>query len=258
MPGCLFFLCLGVLKADYPPHYEEALRFFEQADYDRSLAVIRSKFADFKDSYEIRMLAGANYARLNKYESAIAHLKICVAMYPNRPESRAFLAGLYRKIGRYNLGERVVREGLRLFSNSAVLRQELSLILYKSGKYKGARRQIEILLGQDGGHFMSVYLDGLILFRQGDYANAQFRLRHALELSAKQETNLRADLHYNMGRTIAKRGAALQKLAKFSEATELYREALSHHEKAVAINAQHALAPKSLFLLRSLLAESDG
>ncbi len=224
-----------------PPRYDEALKLYQEQKYDGSLDVIRSVFSLTYKPYQMRMLAAANYSKQGKNANAVDHMVRCIKEHPTLPEPRAFLAGLYRGMGKYGAALRTVAGGLRVSSENTALRMEAARINYKLKRYGATRRHIQVVLKTDPNNFEAIVLDGLIFLRTGRYENAEFRFRNALTLKPTNSGAL-ADLYNNLGYAMESRGDAARRKRENSKAAHFHKKADEMYRFALQTRAGHGKA----------------
>ncbi len=224
------FFC-SAITSQSPPKYREALELYNSGDFQKSLDIIRSIFAENSNSYELRMLAAADYSRLGNYESALQHLQYCMKDHPDRVEPKIFISGVMRKSGRLLESIRIARLGLAQHGENLPLRLELARSLYKVGQYVPARQMLDRILIADPKNFDAFYLDGLIYLRQGNYETAEFRLRNAVQYRPSDRNQLK-DLYNNLGVALEKNGDRILSQGNKQQAMAVYNDAKSQYETA--------------------------
>lgn len=240
----LFLACVfaaSALAAQAPARYDEALKLYQAGKYEDSLAVIRAVFDSNAGSVELRTLAAMNYVNLGQLEPAIAHSRYCAESNPTRFECRAARATALRRAGRYGDAVAAAEAGLRATGENIALRLEAASASYAAGRYDAARRHVEKVIAQDQNNFPALYLDGLIFLRQGNFENAEFRLRNALTARPRVRRDL-ANAYINLGFAIENQADALQRAGKAAEAVGRYREALEFYDFALETDASSSLA----------------
>ncbi len=237
------FFVTPSLRAEEPetsiPRYNEALTLYRQKKYDASLEVLRSIFAEYKNSYELRMLASANYIRLQGYDSAMAHLQHCIEEHPDRWEPRLMMAGLLRSLRRYYPAIQQARVGLSRDPENRGLLLELARSLYKVGRYGEVRKSIEPLLKKNPDDPEALALEGLVFLRMKQYDLAEFRFRQALKHSPEEE---KPDLNNNLGFVVEKRGDQFYYQGNRIEAASLYKEASQLYATVLQKEPEHVEA----------------
>lgn len=232
------------------PRYDEALKLFHSGKYNESLDVIREVFDDHRGAVELRLLAAQNYMYLGEYESARAHMTYCLKENAKRLECYATLSSIYRAEQRYNNAIKTARSGIGKVGESVPLRLELASAYYATGKYAASRAHLEKVLQNDPNNFTAIYMDGLIFLKQGKFANAEFRLRHALDIKPKTSIDL-LHLYVNLGFAIEREGDRLVAAGERAEGIRRYSEASRHYNYALRIDSNHPLARESRERMKS-------
>jgi len=241
----LFLMLLagaGGLSAKKPPRYDEALKLYARGKYNESLEVIRKVITVQYRPYAMRMLAAANYSKLNKHQNAIEHMLWCIKENPGRAEPRIFLVGLLRKTGHHRRALSYAAGSMARHGENVHLRLEMARANYLLGRHREARRHLDILMRKDRKNSDAVFLDGLIFLRQGNFDIAEFRFRHALSLKPKNRIVL-ADLYNNLGFALEKKGDASSDAKRAGS----YRvEAEKMYRYSILVRPNHPLARQNL------------
>lgn len=231
------FLSMPVF-GQYPAGYNEALVLYRHGKYPESLEKLRSIFEENRQSLELRMLAAANYERMDDHNNALAHLQYCVKDHPEKLEPRLMMAGIFRKMKRYYSAIGAARKALVIHPDNIDLQMEIARSFYSARNYKAAGQVLEKILSTEADNFEAVYIDGLIYLRMSNLETAEFRLRQALQL-VPEGNPVKADLLNNLGFAIERNGDVIRRKGKATEAQEFYVEARKYYEKALSIDAAH-------------------
>jgi tetratricopeptide (TPR) repeat protein len=240
----LLFPLLLILPAGLSalaPRYDEALKLFYGGRYRESLDVIRQVFDDNRGAVELRLLAAQNYTQLGEYENARAHMSFCLKENPDNLACHAMLSRIYRSEKRYDPAIKTAQTALGRLGDRIPLRLELAGAYYAKGNYAAARAHLEKVLQQEPGNFTAIYMDGLIFLKQGRFANAEFRLRNALELKPKTALDL-VNLYVNLGFALEREGDRLQGEGRSAEGLRKYSEAARFYHYALRIDSGHPQA----------------
>lgn len=226
------------------PRYDEALKLFHGGKYSESLDVIRAVFDDHRGAVELRLLAAQNYMHLGEYENARAHMTYCLKENNKRLECYATLSSIYRAEKRYDNAIKTARSGIGRVGESVPLRLELASAYYAKANYGASRAHLEKVLQSDPNNFTAIYMDGLIFLKQSKFANAEFRLRHALDIKPKTSIDL-LHLYINLGFAIEREGDRLVSAGDRAGGIRRYSEAARHYNYALRIDANHPVARES-------------
>lgn len=232
------------------PRYDEALKLFHGGKYNASLDVIRSVFDDHRGAVELRLLAAQNYMHLGEYENARAHMSYCLKENAKQLECYATLSSIYRAEKRYDNAVKTARSGIGKVGESVPLRLELAGAYYAKGNYGAARAHLDKVLQSDPNNFTAIYMDGLIFLKQGKFANAEFRLRHALDLKPKTSIDL-LHLYVNLGFAIEREGDRLVTAGESADGIRRYSEASRYYNYALRIDSNHPVARESRERMKS-------
>ena len=226
--------------AEVQQGYRNALKLYQQGEYNRSLEVIRSVFNSAPQSYELRMLAAANYMRLGSYPNAATHLRTCIRQHPKRPEPVAMLGSVYRAMKQPGAAVTFLINGIVRHKGDARLRMELAQVYYSLGKYFPARQQLERILQANANYFDALYLDGMIFLREGKYENAEFRLNQALNQKPRNKRVL-ASLYNNLGMALERSGDTYRQTEK-GRSDFYYKNAEDNYGFALKVDPNHPTA----------------
>lgn len=232
------------------PRYDEALKLFHSGKYTESLDVIRAVFDDNRGAVELRLLAAQNYMHLGEYENAIAHMTYCLKENPEQLECYATLSAIYRSEKRYDNAVKIARAGLAKVGDQIPLRLELAGAYYATGNYAASRAHLDKVLQTDPNNFTAIYMDGLIFLKQDKFANAEFRLRHALDLKPKTSLDL-LHLYVNLGFAIEREGDRLVGGGERAEGIRRYSEASRFYNYALRIDSNHPIARENRERMKS-------
>lgn len=224
----------------YPPGYEEAVDHFYAGRHPESIEIIRSIFDDYRNSHELRLLAAANYLRMENYDNARAHMNYALQEHSRIPEIYGMYGRILKDEGRIGAAIRMLTNGVNRFPDHAALRIELAVIMVEQQRYNIARNHIDRLLESHPNHFQAVYLDGLLFLKEEKFDFAEFRFRHAEYLPGP--ANLRANLYNNLGWVLEQKARPLRDEGNFSQATEMVQEAANLYRKALEVDSGHEQA----------------
>ena len=153
---------------------------------------LRSAFANFKLAISKSSLVpgawvnlGALYSRQHHYDSALTAYEQALRINPNEKSALTNLARLNDEIGNTELAESY-RSRIRRYERiNPYYHYALADSAYKSGDYSLALGEIEkaIALKRDDHRFY--FLEGLVHYRQGDFAGARSSLAIAERVSAE-------------------------------------------------------------------------
>lgn len=223
------------------PRYDEALKLFHEGRYEESLNVIRAVFDEHRGAVELRLLAAQNYLHLGDYEKAKAHMSFCLKEDREQTACYATLATIHRREGRTDRAIKTARAGIGKVGESVPLRLELASAFFARGNYAGARAHLDKVLQADANNFAAIYMDGLIFLKQKKFANAEFRLRHALDLKPKTTIDL-LHLYVNLGYAIEREGDRLLVAGERAEGIRRYSEATRFYNYALRLDGNHPTA----------------
>ena len=235
--------------AEVQQGYRRALALYQKNQYNESLEAIRSVFNSAPTSYELRMLAAANYMRLGSYPNAAAHLRTCIKQHPARPEPIAMLGAVYRAMKQPAQAVTFLINGIVRHKGDVRLRMELAQVYYSVGKFAPARQQLERIFQTRANYFDALYLDGMIFLREGKYENAEFRLKQALEQKPRNKKVL-ASLYNNLGMALERSGDTYRQTQK-ERAAFYYKNAESNFGYALSVDASHPTAAANRDRIRS-------
>jgi tetratricopeptide (TPR) repeat protein len=240
----IFFSALVFSSESYPQNfpagYEDALKLFQQKNYQGSLAVIRSNFNPASHSYEFRMLAAANYLNLGNYELAKQHLVSCKTEHPKRYEPIAFTGVILRKSGNLYGAANEIIQGIAKFPDNSGLRLEMTRIYFLLEKLPEARSQLDVVLQKDPNNINAIYLDGLIFIKQARYEEAEFRLKNVMGMK-ELPASIAPSLHNNLGLSLERMGLVIQQKGDKVQAKAKFQEALENYNKALGYSPDHPI-----------------
>lgn len=226
--------------AEVQQGYRKALAQYQKGEYNPSLETIRSVFNSAPESYELRMLAAANYMQLGSYPNAAAHLRTCMKQHPGRPEPVAMLGSVYRAMKQPGAAVNFLINGIVAHKGDSRLRMELAQVYYSLGNFVPARQQLERILQSNSNYFDALYLDGMIFLREGKYENAEIRLNQALAQKPRNKQVL-ASLYNNLGMALERNGDAYLPTEK-SRASYYYENAEKNYGFALKVDPDHPTA----------------
>lgn len=247
----LFFAAAGGAVAQdadpAPPRYDEALKLYQANRYTDSLDVIRSVFDNHRNSERLRTLAAMNYAGLGEFENGFAHMRYCLQANPRSLPCRVTQAALYRSAGNPAAAVQAAAAGIRAMGDRPELRMEIAGAYYSMGRYPEARQHLDKALQQAPNDFHAIYLDGLIFLREGKFENAEFRLRHAMNIKTKNRSDM-AKLYINLGFALERQADAMAARGgeHATESKAVYKEASDFYRYALELESGNSLARGNL------------
>lgn len=247
----------GTLQADPPPNFKEALIYYQKGHYDQSLEVVRSVFQGNENSYELRMLAAANYGRKKDVSSAIAHLNYVQKDHPGRVESYIMEAGILRDAKDYRGALMTTRKGLQVDPGSLELKLEQAKIFYETNQIPRARTVIDSILKEKTDLFIAIYLDALLYLKEKRYDAAEFRFRQAKEQIPEQSKYL-ANLYNNLGYAREMRGRQFGEKGDTKVYLDYLKDSINDLRKAIELDPGHRLARENLSRVNAQFQKLQG
>ena len=221
------------------PIYLESLKLYTQGKFKASLLKIRSIFDSTQDTTPLRILAAANYIALKRYRSAQAHLKQILTTEAQNIQALYLEVRMLRVQRKYSLAEQKAKEALLLYPKSRRLLLELSAVYYQSNNFKLARSYLIDLLQINSNDFYALYLDAVLLLKEGNYEFAKFRLQNALRVALKESLDL-VLVYNNLGVAFYEIASRARSLGNAKLAKESYAEALKYYRHALELHPSHA------------------
>jgi len=127
-------------------------------------------------------------------QDALIELQSLRQIYGNGPPVVLIESQLLIKLGQTDRGLRVLRDGVRAFSEDKPLRFTYARRLIQAEDYPAAKRQFEILVEQDPNDFETMYSIALLDIEMGDLEEAGSYFERLLQANHRPE-----DAHYYLG-----------------------------------------------------------
>ena len=209
----LAFLALKRLPAGYPdPYthaYDTALAAYQSKEYDDATAALRRIVAGGKGTPEVLNLLGnvledegISQKKPQLVQEAYNTYRQGVYKDPHYLANFIDISSVALKLGNYNLGERLLTEGLRQNPDSHQLLLERGIGYAFSGHQEQAAADFTLAKQLVPGSPMPYMAEGILNIQQGKYPEAIT----ALEQGIKRASKPNAWLYYLLARAIHKDG----------------------------------------------------
>ena len=227
--------------------YTYAESLYLQKEYQASLIIINKYLLGGILPHKFRILAAANYLRLNETPKAIEQLGICIQEHPDNIESILFLSHIYLEINKTKSARKIARTAIKKFGYVSELYLLLAKSYYKEKEYTSARKNINLIFDNESNNQQAYFIDGLIFFQQKRYGMAEFRFRHALNLK-NTDNILQADILNNLGVVIEKKNRILDQgnINSNKDVQETLEEAKKFYLDAIKKNPDNIFAKNNL------------
>jgi Tfp pilus assembly protein PilF len=157
------------------------------------------------DRPEARLNLGTFYGRRGDAARATEEIKAAIRLEPHFIPAYVNLADIYRATGRDPDGERILRQGLKIAPNSAILHHALGLALVRMRHSDEALREFERATELEPGNARFVYVYAVALQSTGKSEAAIARLEKALRIHPSDRDILAAlaSFHQTRGENAA-------------------------------------------------------
>ena len=226
--------------------YQEALSYYLNKKYQKSLNSIRTIFDQSKNQIPFRILAANNYIRLKEYKIAQRHCQIAIKEDPNNVEVKFFYAYLLRKQKKYSKATQVLYTiQTKSKKKKSDIHIELASIYYEWQKFKLAKKQIEYAINLEPSNHLSYYIEALIFIKNQNFEASIFRLQNALALNPTRKNDLLL-IYNNLGFSLEQKGKGLERLGQKKKALEVFNKAKSYYNRALKIDTQNIIIIESI------------
>jgi protein O-mannosyl-transferase len=206
----------------------------EQGQPAEALEWCRKSLEISPDYPEAHHTLGAIYAKLERYDDAVASYRKAAELDPSYPDPRAGLGSVLVKQGKFTEAESWCREALRLNPVGLPALFSLATALHNQGKLDEAADCYRRIITVDPKLFTPHSLLGKVLAAQGKTDEAVAELQLALKLRPNE-----GDTRTVLGVLLLGRGSFEEAAGQFSEAARLqptnslanYQLALIHQQR---------------------------
>lgn len=216
------FICILMLLAGTSipafASYEQALKLFENKQYEQSLKMVADELATGDDAkvgspnYKLRYLAAHNHWKMGNHKSAIDHFKRCMDIKKDTVDPYVDCALLLIEQKRYADADQIARNGMKI-AKSALLHYVSGMASFYRGNYWKAKELFETANAIDPELYISYNALGTTLMCLKKYSEANTAFSVALAIRPKNPQILN-----NMG-------MSMEKFGKYSEAYEYFKSA---------------------------------
>lgn len=197
-----FSLIFTVISSNVFASYDQALALFQEKKYQESLNIladdlfIAEDFTPGSPNYKIRFLAAHVHWKLGNEESAIIHLKKCMAIDKTKVDPYIDLAILLTEKGHLNSASSIAEDGLKI-KEDPMLYWILGRISYQKENYWRAKEMFEKSVSMDPELYFSYNDLGIVLMKLSKFGDANVAFSVALAVnpgSAEINSNIAQSL----------------------------------------------------------------
>ncbi|HWA99500.1 MAG TPA: tetratricopeptide repeat protein [Pirellulales bacterium] len=224
-------------------------------DYRDSLSIWTDTVAKAPDRPESQTNLANAYAEIGNLNAAIEHYQRAIQLNATNSDAFTNLGQIYRQIGRYDLALDMCRRAVTAAPQQTVLHVNLAMALIDLNMMEDALAEANIALGQGPNRADVQNVLGIILARQGRFAEAAVYFRRATELDPSDPRP-----HYNLGQMILEEhgnGAGSVAPEWIAQAIEQFRAGLAARGDDADGHQRLGRALAMLGDLRSAVAEFE-
>ena len=172
----------------------------QRAAFERASAEYVASQRYNADRAEARVNLGTFYANRAEPGRAEEEMKAAIRLDPLFAPAYVNLADLYRAVGRDADGDKILREGIRIAPNSAILHHALGLALVRLKRADAALGELERATVLEPGNVRFAYVYAVALHSSGKVDAALKRLEKALAADPNDRDVLQALASFHQAR----------------------------------------------------------
>jgi tetratricopeptide (TPR) repeat protein len=251
---------IGVLEM-----HRRAVEFASRRAYDESIALLKSILADNPSMKDVWLQLGVQQVRAGRLPQALDTFKRLVEVDPKDGASLVSVAQVLIQLGRTAEARDHANAALALLASAdGASRVPAYEVLVKaalgSQNVAEARRQAALAQQSDPTCPLPAYVDGLVLYDQGRYAEALPLFQAAITSLGTRTIGIQ-DLYYYAGDTLARLGESAGAADAFRTETRLSPENVRAHAGLAMLlqaDGRAAEADEVISLLLRAVPTADG
>ena len=168
--------------------FSEGVAFAQAGKSDEAIAKFNEVLAEAPKCVECYTNIGAVHVQKKDFAQAEASYKQALGIDPNSTEAYTQLAGLYNRLGKFDLAKQMAAEAAKRGATAggggnaeAMLTQ--AVIAWNANDLEGARQNVDLALKADPNNAEAHFMHGRVLIREGKLGEAATAFETYLKLA---------------------------------------------------------------------------